>query len=152
MARISGTQACLTATWEDWLKKEFVGGKGGQGGQGSNQGGNGGFGQAPQMSALDAQRFFEINDGIGGLGGRGGNQDGLDGVGQVFVPHLTISDFCQRFQLSEGISRLLQEKGFETARMLLEVDDAALTSVGLEAGQIAEVRRGLKEFLVKAQL
>jgi hypothetical protein len=65
MARISGTQACLTATWEDWLKKEFVGGKGGQGGQGSNQGGNGGFGQAPQMSALDAQRFFEINGTFG---------------------------------------------------------------------------------------
>jgi hypothetical protein len=91
-----------------------------------------------------------LEDEIGGLGGRGGNQDGRDGVGQVFVPDLTISDFCRRFQLSEGISRLLQEKGFETARMLL--DDAALTSVGLEAGHIAEVQRGLKEFLVKAQL
>jgi hypothetical protein len=38
-----------------------------------------------------------LEDGIGGLGGKGGIEDGLDGVGQIFVPHLTISDFCQQF-------------------------------------------------------
>jgi hypothetical protein len=92
-----------------------------------------------------------LEDGIGGLGGRGGNQDGLDGVGQAFVPHLTIYDFCQQLQLSEEISRLLQEKGFETPRMLLEVDDGALRSAGLEGGQITEVRVALREFLIKAQ-
>ncbi|KAJ7873106.1 hypothetical protein B0H14DRAFT_3438550 [Mycena olivaceomarginata] len=102
---------------------QISGGKGGQGGQGSSQGGKGGFVGAPRISASDAHHFLEIHDG----------KRGLDG------------------SLSEEISRLLQEKGFETPRMLLEVDDGALRSAGLEGGHITEVQTALREFLTQAQ-
>ncbi|KAJ7797622.1 hypothetical protein B0H14DRAFT_3493521 [Mycena olivaceomarginata] len=79
------------------------------------------------MSASNTQRFFEINDGIGGLGGRGATKTASTAWARFLSPiSLTIYDFCQQFKLSEEISRLLQEKGFETPRMLLEVDDGAL--------------------------
>ncbi|KAJ7875258.1 hypothetical protein B0H14DRAFT_2715794 [Mycena olivaceomarginata] len=136
------------------------GGTGGQGGPSKNKGGGGGLGEAPQISAAEARRYNEINGGVGGQGGEGGVEGGMGGVGQgprfakmlvvvdgktaARVPHLTIAKFCKQFQLSEKIWWLLQEEGYETA-------GRSRSSVGLEAGQIAEVQRGLKEFLAKAQ-
>jgi hypothetical protein len=106
------------------------GGVGGQGGEGDVEGGMGGVGQGPRFAKMLVV---------------------VDGNAAARVPHLTIAKFCKQFQLSEKIWRLLQEEGYETAGALLDVDDVALRNAGFKGGQIAEVKRALKAFVVSTQ-
>jgi hypothetical protein len=57
----------------------------------------------------------------------------MDGKAAAHVPHLTIAKFCQQFQLSKKILRLLEER-FETAGALLDVDDVTQRKVGFKGG------------------
>ncbi|KAJ7260867.1 hypothetical protein B0H12DRAFT_1106772 [Mycena haematopus] len=108
--------------------KTVQGGTGGNGGWGRVEGGVGGVGQAPKLSK-------QLVPGV---------------KGQTSRPTLSVREFCRQYRVSEKICRLLEEEGFETAGSLFEVSDAALQDAGFRSGQIAELQRALKEFLVAA--
>ncbi|KAJ7873094.1 hypothetical protein B0H14DRAFT_3561191 [Mycena olivaceomarginata] len=127
--------------WKRQLREYFVGGKGGQGGSSLQKGGGGGgLGEGPQISAAEAQRYREINGAEGGMGGVGQGPRFakmlviMDGKAAARVPHLTIAKFCQQFQLSKKIWRLLEER-FETAGALLDVDDVTQRKAGFKGGR-----------------
>ncbi|KAJ7875269.1 hypothetical protein B0H14DRAFT_2568762 [Mycena olivaceomarginata] len=151
--------------WERQLREYFVGGKGGQGGSSLQKGGGGGLGEGPQISAAEAQRYREINGGVGGQGGEGGAEGGMGGVSQgprfakmlvmmdgkaaARVPHLTIAKFCQQFQLSNKIWRLLEER-FETGggavgRGRCNAEESGAQGGGGVASRIGEADCGGKE-------
>ncbi|KAJ7116283.1 hypothetical protein C8R43DRAFT_1137958 [Mycena crocata] len=65
----------------------------------------------------------------------------------VYVPMLTVADFCKRYHLSTEISNILKNEGYQTAGALFEESDATLKDLGLKIGQVAELKRALKEFL-----
>ncbi|KAJ6542777.1 hypothetical protein B0H19DRAFT_1076827 [Mycena capillaripes] len=65
----------------------------------------------------------------------------------VSVPTLTVAEFCQQYNLSDRILALLNQEGFENAAALLEVSEATLKDVGFKDGQIAELKRALRESL-----
>ncbi|KAJ7657853.1 hypothetical protein DFH06DRAFT_1197302 [Mycena polygramma] len=153
---------------------EIRGGTGGQGGDGhakhlhgSNgicqgpRGGDGGMGEAPRIAAGDL-RFFgaKLYGGIGGQGGEGGagGLRGIDGISQessnpppttdeqaVNTPNLTVAEFCRQYRVSREIQEILEKEGYKTERELREVTDGTLEKVGFEIGQIAELKRALKE-------
>ncbi|KAJ7450550.1 hypothetical protein FB451DRAFT_1285495, partial [Mycena latifolia] len=139
------------------------GGIGGHGGKGGRIGGDGGSGEAPQIPVEEMYRFRHVYGGTGGNGGNGGVQGGDGGIGhgQKFgtrlvcvregdiVPTLPVADFCRQYCLSDKIHKLLGEQGFETAGALLEVSDISPLEDGFKKGQIAEMKRALKEFLFK---
>ncbi|KAJ6482963.1 hypothetical protein C8R47DRAFT_1133390 [Mycena vitilis] len=157
----------------DWqFFDQIRGGTGGQGGDGratgsSNgmgqgpRGGDGGMGEAPRIAAGDL-RFFgaKLHGGTGGPGGEDGSggRRGIDGISQQFsnpppttdeqavnTPTLTVAEFCRQYRVSQEIQEILEKEGYETERDLLEVTDGTLEKAGLEIGQIAELRRALKE-------
>ncbi|KAJ6569079.1 hypothetical protein B0H19DRAFT_1349971 [Mycena capillaripes] len=146
----------------------FIGGSGGRGGSNQLTGGHGGLGEGPQMST-NATRFIRITGGsggsggsrnqTGGLGGSGGS-GGFGGAGQrqkvgnlvsfdrKTAPRiLTVGQFCQDYGVGDEILNLLYEQGFKTAGALFEVSDVSLLEHGWSNGQIAELKRALKEFL-----
>ncbi|KAJ6542774.1 hypothetical protein B0H19DRAFT_309074 [Mycena capillaripes] len=142
------------------------GGRGGSGGKSDNTGGGGGLGERPQLSVEDVRRFREITGGIGGDGGEGVVLGGTGGRGEgpifsqqlvsmdgwtIQVPRLTVAEFCQQYKLSDKIYQLLTDEGFEMAGSLLEISDITLKEAKFKAGQIAELKRALKEFLFKNQ-
>ncbi|KAJ7260865.1 hypothetical protein B0H12DRAFT_1106766 [Mycena haematopus] len=147
-------------------KQKITGGRGGHGGQSNKKGGGGGRGEGPQLATEDVQRFSAINGGTGGDGGWGDDEGGVGGLGQgpkfskqlvsgvegktYRVPTLSVGEFCRQYRVSEKIRKLLDEEGFETAASLFEVSDATLKDAGFKSGQIAELKRALKEFLVAA--
>jgi hypothetical protein len=61
---------------------------------------------------------------------------------------MSIEVFCQTYKLSDKITKLLQKDGYETTSGLLYTSDEALLKADFKAGQIAELKRALKEFLV----
>ncbi|KAJ7499609.1 hypothetical protein FB451DRAFT_41510 [Mycena latifolia] len=140
------------------------GGTGGKGGKGGSIGGEGGLGEGAHIPIEEVHRFRLIYGGIGGDGGEGGIRGGNGGIGQgqkfgtrlvsvhgstCDVPTLTVAEFCQECCLSDKIRNLLDKAGFETAGALLEVSDVSLLEDGFKRGQIAEMKRALKEFLSK---
>ncbi|KAF8217095.1 hypothetical protein K438DRAFT_1926008 [Mycena galopus ATCC 62051] len=66
---------------------------------------------------------------------------------KVFVPPMTISDFCHQYGINTSVLHLLEEAGFETAGALLDVTEDNLKDVGLQTGSIVEMKRALREFL-----
>ncbi|KAJ7354081.1 hypothetical protein DFH08DRAFT_804000 [Mycena albidolilacea] len=65
----------------------------------------------------------------------------------ISVPVLTVNDFCQQYHLSQEICKLLNDAKFESAGALLEVAEGNLEKAGFKQGQIAELKRALREFL-----
>ncbi|KAJ7681378.1 hypothetical protein B0H17DRAFT_1333751, partial [Mycena rosella] len=139
------------------------GGVGGHGGKGGRVGGAGGLGEAVRIALEELYRFGHVRGGTGGNGGSGGIEGGAGGVGQGLrsgaklvsidgraeVPTLTVAEFCREYHVSDRIRFLLDRQGFETAGALLEVSDVYLLDEGFKGGQIAEMKRALKEFLSK---
>ncbi|KAJ6476332.1 hypothetical protein C8R45DRAFT_1077248 [Mycena sanguinolenta] len=135
------------------------GGYGRQGGKSANTGGLVSLGVNGWV-----QRTNTVQGGFGGGGGPGDVQGGRGGVGQApkftkqlimsgvegkayHGPTLSMGDFCQKYHVSDKIRKLLEEEGFETAGQLLEVTDADLREAGLKGGQIAELKRALKDLV-----
>ncbi|KAJ6479037.1 hypothetical protein C8R45DRAFT_1156563 [Mycena sanguinolenta] len=143
-------------------KGKLTGGKGVDGGKSDRTGGNGGlvfFGVDGCM-----QRTNTVQGGIGGDGGEGGVEGGTGGVGQApkitkqlimsgvegkayHGPTLSVGEFCQNYHVSENICKLLEEEGFETVGALWEVSDADLRGAELKGGQIAELKRALRDLV-----
>ncbi|KAJ7744241.1 hypothetical protein DFH07DRAFT_834799 [Mycena maculata] len=136
---------------------------GGHGGKGGRIGGAGGFGEAMNIAVEEVYRFRRIFGGTGGHGGEGASQGGDGGIGQGpsfgsklvpaqragDIPTLSVAEFCREYRLSDRIRTLLDEQGFETAAALLEVSDVSLLEDGFKKGQIAEIKRALKELLFR---
>ncbi|KAJ6511814.1 hypothetical protein DFH09DRAFT_1324222 [Mycena vulgaris] len=67
----------------------------------------------------------------------------------VSVPTLALAEFCHEYHLSAEIHDRLDTEGFETAGALLEISEATLKDAKLRVGQIGELKRALKDFLLK---
>ncbi|KAJ6487950.1 hypothetical protein C8R45DRAFT_1097803 [Mycena sanguinolenta] len=65
----------------------------------------------------------------------------------ITVPTLSVADFCKEYRLSDEICQLLLDEKFETAGAVLEAPEGNLEKAGFRQGQIAELKRGLREFL-----
>ncbi|KAF8155026.1 hypothetical protein K438DRAFT_1777908 [Mycena galopus ATCC 62051] len=68
----------------------------------------------------------------------------------VALPVIPVAQFCREYNLSDNIRDHL-EKGdpkLQTAGALLEVSETTLQQAGFKSGQIADLKRALKEFLV----
>jgi hypothetical protein len=65
----------------------------------------------------------------------------------ITVPTLSVVDFCRQYRLSDEIRRLLLEEKFETVGAVLEAPENNLEKAGFKQGQIAELKRALREFL-----
>jgi len=63
------------------------------------------------------------------------------------VPTLTIEEFCKDYGLDEAIRHCLERQKFKTAGALLEMTKSDFGKVGLDMGEIAELRSALKSFL-----
>ncbi|KAF8185257.1 hypothetical protein K438DRAFT_1937020 [Mycena galopus ATCC 62051] len=64
------------------------------------------------------------------------------------LPVMTIAEFCRRYNLSENIRQRLEEEEFNSAGAVLEVSEGTLQTAGFKSGQIADLKRALKEFLI----
>ncbi|KAJ6592780.1 hypothetical protein B0H19DRAFT_1365132 [Mycena capillaripes] len=105
----------------------------------------------------------------GGTGGSGGTGEGIrvgdifpgeyrqqnGGVGEGPIWHLgssrrrvrtDVKTFCEQYELDAVISSLLVEEGFKTVEALSNVGDITLKDLGLNIGQIAELKQALAEF------
>jgi hypothetical protein len=102
-----------------------LGGTGGEGGASDMTGGRGGTGQGPKFS----HQLLSI-----------------EGNG---LPPLTMAEFCQEYQLSDKIHKLLDDHGFETVGALLKLTDTNLENAGFKVGHIAELKRALNNFASK---
>ncbi|KAK7007865.1 hypothetical protein R3P38DRAFT_1621920 [Favolaschia claudopus] len=65
-----------------------------------------------------------------------------------YVPAMTVAEFCQTYDLGENIRNRLEDEEFRTAGSLLEVSEATLQTAGFKSGQIADIKKALKEFLI----
>jgi len=65
----------------------------------------------------------------------------------VRVPHWTVAEFSRRYRLSDDIPILLGREGCVTVKGLLEFSQEDLEEIRLKVGEIAELKRALKEFL-----
>lgn len=65
----------------------------------------------------------------------------------ISVPILKVDEFCEKYHLNHEICERLQSEKFETAGALLEVAEDSLEKAGFKQGQIAELKRALREFL-----
>ncbi|KAF7338975.1 hypothetical protein MVEN_01973700 [Mycena venus] len=65
-----------------------------------------------------------------------------------YVPVMTVDEFCRQYHLSENIRQRLEEEEFKTAGALLEVAETTLQGAGFKSGQIADLKKALKEFLM----
>ncbi|KAJ7717547.1 hypothetical protein B0H16DRAFT_1897914 [Mycena metata] len=63
------------------------------------------------------------------------------------VLNLTVSAFCNKYEISLEIAESLHNADFRTAGALLEVSDTDLMAIKLKKGHIAELKRALKEFI-----
>ncbi|KAJ7873110.1 hypothetical protein B0H14DRAFT_3438554 [Mycena olivaceomarginata] len=145
------------------------GGTGGQGGPSKNKGGGGGLGEAPQISAAEARRYNEINGtsvvsaakvakeasraawaasarpAVREDAGRGGWEDRSPRP----APH--DSEVLQTVPAQREDLATPAGGGVRDGGALLDVDDVALRNAGFKGGQIAEVRKALKAFVISAQ-
>ncbi|KAF7291709.1 hypothetical protein HMN09_01262500 [Mycena chlorophos] len=139
------------------------GGEGGAGGK-ADYGGEGGVGQGTLLNLTDAAAFKAVKGGIGGVGGEGITKGGTGGLGEatklnhmiimlgsknrtVVLPPLSIADFCKKYRLSPAIQKILEEEEYALASSLLELSDEDLKDLKFKRGQIAEVKRALREYL-----
>ncbi|KAJ7436841.1 hypothetical protein FB451DRAFT_186608 [Mycena latifolia] len=107
-------------------KGDVHGGRGRNGGQGEKEGGTGGAGCANKL----ASPIWS-----------GGNTDGLS--------VLTVAQFCEDNQLNGEICTLLEGCGFRTSEDLFKALDGDLEKAGFKLGHIAELKRALRQFVVK---
>ncbi|KAJ7927051.1 hypothetical protein B0H13DRAFT_2653702 [Mycena leptocephala] len=127
---------------------ELFGGTGGKGGAGRQTGGEGGLGEAAQLAIENVDRFRRIRGGTGGEGGASDMTGGRGGTGQGpkfshqllsiegnGLPPLTMAEFCQEYQLSDKIHKLLDDHGFETVGALLKLTDTDLENAGFKDPQ-----------------
>ncbi|KAJ6553028.1 hypothetical protein B0H19DRAFT_1155495 [Mycena capillaripes] len=70
----------------------------------------------------------------------------------IRVPNLSVAAFCKEYALSDAILRRIEKAGFETAGALLETSDSDLKAADFKPGQIAELKRALKDFLFKNRI
>nr|GAT50623.1 predicted protein [Mycena chlorophos] len=144
------------------------GGHGGSGGKG-NLGGMGGLGEGPILNVSDAINFKAIKGGTGGMGGEGVSRGGSGGVGEasrlthriltlagrnstVTLQRLSIEDLCSQYCLSPAIQKMLEAEDYMTASALLEVSEQELQDMKLKRGQIAEIKRALREYLASQNI
>ncbi|KAF7331203.1 hypothetical protein MSAN_02439000 [Mycena sanguinolenta] len=134
-------------------------------GRGGKKGGNGGIGERPHISRDDIHRFSGIHGGTGGVGGEGGDDGGDGGAGQgpnistellpaeelASVPDMAIDDFCKEYGVRDTSRDLLEKDGFDTVGGILEVSSEDLKAIGLKSGEIAQLRRALRQFLAKVK-
>ncbi|KAJ7853239.1 hypothetical protein B0H13DRAFT_1203529 [Mycena leptocephala] len=139
-------------------------------------GGLGGPGGRVQRGGrpLEADQVISlIQGGTGGAGGAGGTAVGImggdsyfpgeyseqndwAGEGPKLAEHLVssrkrvrtdVKAFCEQYELDAAISLLLVEEGFKTVEALSKVSDIiTLKDLGLNIGQIAELKHALEEF------
>ncbi|KAJ7196317.1 hypothetical protein B0H12DRAFT_1168630 [Mycena haematopus] len=64
------------------------------------------------------------------------------------VPVMTVDEFCRKYHLSENIRQHLEDEEFKTAGAVLEVSETTLQAAGFKSGQIADLKKALKEFLI----
>jgi len=83
---------------------------------------------------------------MGGELESGGQKIVVDGK-IITVPNLSVAEFCKEYRLSDEIRELLQNEKFETAGAVLEAAEGNLEKAGFKQGQIAELKRALREFL-----
>ncbi|KAK7039478.1 hypothetical protein R3P38DRAFT_2899761 [Favolaschia claudopus] len=76
----------------------------------------------------------------------GGQKIVVDGK-VITVPSLSVTDFCKQYRLSDEIKKLLLNEKFETAGAVLEAAESNLEKAGFKQGQVAELKRALREFL-----
>ncbi|KAF8130493.1 hypothetical protein K438DRAFT_2032204 [Mycena galopus ATCC 62051] len=65
----------------------------------------------------------------------------------ITVPNLSVAEMCKQYRLSDEIRDLLLAEKFETAGAVLEAAEGNLEKAGFKQGQIAELKRALREFL-----
>ncbi|KAJ6461678.1 hypothetical protein C8R45DRAFT_1080771 [Mycena sanguinolenta] len=70
----------------------------------------------------------------------------LDGK-TISVPLLTIEKFCETYDLDKNIKELLENEAFGSAGALLEVSEEELRKANFKLGQVAELKRALREWL-----
>ncbi|KAJ6505367.1 hypothetical protein C8R45DRAFT_1070099 [Mycena sanguinolenta] len=66
----------------------------------------------------------------------------------VVLPVMSVDEFCRKYNLSENIREQLKKEEFQTAGSLLEVSESTLQTAGFKSGQIADLKKALKEFLI----
>ncbi|KAJ7196311.1 hypothetical protein B0H12DRAFT_1082038 [Mycena haematopus] len=66
----------------------------------------------------------------------------------VTLPVMSVDEFCRQYNLSENIREHLTKEEFQTAGSLLEVSESTLQAAGFKSGQIADLKKALKEFLI----
>ncbi|KAJ6587880.1 hypothetical protein B0H19DRAFT_1225921 [Mycena capillaripes] len=140
----------------------LIGRTGGKGDSGSHTGGEGDLEKATQLAMDHVDRFREIHGDTGVQGGPGDVIGGSGGTGQgpTFshqllsidgknLPPLSVAEFCQEYNLSDKIHKLLDEQGFETVGAFFKLTDTDLKDAGFKIGHIAELRRALDDFASK---
>jgi hypothetical protein len=70
----------------------------------------------------------------------------------VYLPILTIEQFCEKYRLNQAIRDTLHREGYETAGALVGESDDTLAKLGLKIGYLAELKRALREFLATERL
>ncbi|KAJ7638074.1 hypothetical protein B0H17DRAFT_1149280 [Mycena rosella] len=71
----------------------------------------------------------------------------LGNIDTEAVPNITITDLCNQSADSNDVLAYLQEQGFETARGLFMTSEVELSGAGLRMGQVAELKRALRELI-----
>ncbi|KAF7367859.1 hypothetical protein MSAN_00850400 [Mycena sanguinolenta] len=66
----------------------------------------------------------------------------------VVLPVMSVDEFCGKYNLSQNIREQLKKEEFQTAGSLLEVSESTLQNAGFKSGQIADLKKALKDFLV----
>ncbi|KAJ6461673.1 hypothetical protein C8R45DRAFT_1108426 [Mycena sanguinolenta] len=67
----------------------------------------------------------------------------------ISVPHLPIEEFCNDYRLHVKTKELLENEAFDSAGALLEVSEEDLREANFKLGQIAELKRALREWMDK---
>ncbi|KAJ6514788.1 hypothetical protein DFH09DRAFT_1431435 [Mycena vulgaris] len=139
-----------------------IGGDGGNANGGKGHAAEGGVGEGTEFTIIALNGILPTADVYGGKGGKGGDGESAakGGVGCApkivqslqpsikteNLPHLALAQFCTQYKLSHKILDLLHEAGFETAASLCEVTEKTLKEANFKVGQIAELKRALKQF------
>ncbi|KAF7299225.1 hypothetical protein MIND_00871200 [Mycena indigotica] len=145
--------------------RHIAGGTGGTGGKGKD-GGGGGVGQGVRLNMTDIHEFSDIRGGHGGTGGEGINRGGDGGLGEapklnhrilklpatVHIPSLSTQEFCKKYRLNQAIEKRLEDEGYDSVGGLLELSEHDLLDMGCKRGQIAEIKRALREYLASLKI
>ncbi|KAJ7734877.1 hypothetical protein B0H16DRAFT_1695796 [Mycena metata] len=130
--------------------KVLGGGLGGRGGAAGVTGRRGGDGKGPQLAAETAM-FWDGNivGGFGGTGGPGKYLGGTGGLGDVVDTALDmpIKEFCEKYKISQDLLARLEKEGFTTVGALLEAMNFQLEDKEFGLGNIAELKRALKQYI-----